>query len=208
MLASFKSKKRCRGTQVLCSGSPLGPFLPITEFPVTSSDRECLDGTLYVDKNGGPHLVFCQERAQIGDGTVCEITLSKDLKTACSEPRLLWRGSDFKAVSTVIAGKEAYVTDGPFFHRGESGELFCIWSTFTNGRYCECAAKSENGDIDGSRQVLDTPVFADNGGHGMIFRDFDKNLLFIFHSPNSAPNERPVICRPEEKDGTLKAAEY
>jgi beta-xylosidase len=56
---SFKSADRCRGTQILISGSPTGPFAPHSEGPVTPADWECLDGTLYEDNEGQPYMVFC-----------------------------------------------------------------------------------------------------------------------------------------------------
>ncbi|MEO8396951.1 MAG: family 43 glycosylhydrolase [Chloroflexota bacterium] len=49
LFASLKAEGVCRGTQILAADSPRGPFLPISEGPVTPRDWECLDGTLFVD---------------------------------------------------------------------------------------------------------------------------------------------------------------
>jgi hypothetical protein len=34
------------------------------------------------------------------------------------------------------------------------------------------------------------PLFAANGGHGMILKTFDDRLLLVLHQPNSSPKER------------------
>ena len=94
MFASFKDGERCRGTQILVSSAPDGEFEPISKYPVTPDNWECLDGTLYIDKNNKPHIVFCHEWTQIKDGTVCEMMLSDDLSQAISEPRTLFAGSN------------------------------------------------------------------------------------------------------------------
>lgn len=67
MLASFKSKNQCRGTQILAADTPMGPFFPHSEGPVTPRDWECLDGTLYIEENR-PYMVFCHEWLQVQDG--------------------------------------------------------------------------------------------------------------------------------------------
>jgi len=80
MFASFKTKGKCRGTQMLSAKSPLGPFSPHSEGPVTPHEWECLDGTLYINENGKPWMVFCHEWLQIDDGEICAVRLTKDLK--------------------------------------------------------------------------------------------------------------------------------
>lgn len=61
LFASFFAEGKCRGTQILVSDSPMGIFEPVSDGPATPVDWECLDGTLYVDKKGEPHIVFCHE---------------------------------------------------------------------------------------------------------------------------------------------------
>lgn len=55
MFASFKAENRCRATQILVSDAPDEQFVPLTDRPITPTEWECLDGTLYVDKKGKPH---------------------------------------------------------------------------------------------------------------------------------------------------------
>lgn len=193
MFASFKADGYCRGTQILTCNSPDGIFVPITEYPVTPHDWECLDGTLYIDNNSRPHIVFCHEWQQIGDGTVCEMELSTDLTKAVGKPRVLWKASDYKDVVNVIPNKKSYVTDGPFFYKLDNDQLICVWSSFNKNGYAELVSRSNNGDISGGWTVNKRPLFARRGGHGMIFNTFEGQTMFIMHSPNDTPLERAVI---------------
>ena len=69
----------------------------------------------------------------------------------------------------------------------------CIWSSFSENGYVEAVSYSNNGKIDGQWKVWDKLLFEQDGGHGMIFRTFDGENKFIFHSPNMQCLERPVI---------------
>ena len=201
MFASFKNAERNRGTQILVSDTPDGKFTPITEYPVTPEEWMALDGTLYVDKNGDPHIVFCHEWSQIADGEICEMKLSADLTKAVSQPRTLFKASD-----PYWARKECdhWVTDGPFMYRGESGRLYMIWSSFTDSGYVQAVCYSDNGDIDGNFSH-DLPLLAEkDGGHGMIFTGFDGKTYLVLHRPNSNPDERPALTQIIEKDGHLE----
>ena len=202
MFASFKSADRNRGTQILISDTPDGKFKPVSEYPVTPEDWMSLDGTLYTDNNGNPHIVFCHEHVQIKDGTICELQLSQDLSKAVSKPKTLFAGSD-----PWWARKEHshWVTDGPFLYRGESGRLYMIWSSFTDSGYVQAVSYSDNGDIDGNWSH-DLPLLAEkDGGHGMIFRSFDDKLFLVLHRPNNNPDERPSLTEIREIDGYLKS---
>lgn len=204
MLATFNAHNRCRGTHILVSDRPDGCFVPVSKDPVTPRDWECLDGTLYVDKQGIPHVVFCHEWTQIKNGAVCEVTLSQDLTKVLTEPRVLWHAADHPGVAEAGKTRAGYVTDGPFLYRCENGELLSIWSSFTDGGYAELIAKSDNGDISGNWSVQEAPLWSEDGGHGMIFRTFSGEKLFTMHRPNEpAQAERPVIVRLFEKDGKL-----
>ncbi len=207
LFATFHAKDKCRGTHILVSDQPDGIFVPVSPEPATPADWECLDGTLYVDKKGTPYIVFCHEWLQIGNGTVCQRQLSPDLSTPVSEPVLLWSASDYKDVASVKKDRLAYVTDGPFLHRCEDGTLLCIWSSFDKNGYVELISKSDNGEIDGTWRVLETPLSAENGGHGMLFRDFEGKLRFTMHKPNKTTFERPVILPVTETGHTLTLTE-
>ena len=200
MFASFFSEARSRATQILKSDSPMGPFLPFTGDAATPVGWTCLDGTFYVSKDNKPYIVFCHEWVQVHDGEINALQLSEDLSGAQGEPFLLLKGSypDF-----VEKGKRDYVTDGPFFYRGNSGTLYMLWSTSLNGTYAQLYSKSDNGELDGN--WYGHSILSDkDGGHGMIFRDFNFADRFVLHKPNRNPYERPVFFTLIEENGKLK----
>jgi len=198
MIASFKGKGICRGVQTLGSESPMGPFLPCTDGPVTPASWECLDGTLYVEE-GTPWLVFSHEWTQIIDGEICAVPLSVDLKEMIGEVRVLFRATSAKWVRknsgtiTNEAGESGYVTDGPFLYKNVDGKLCMIWSSYTKDSYAIGEAVSSNGKITGKWIQGERPIYEKDGGHGMIFETFDGRRCLVFHSPNDFPNERTVL---------------
>ncbi len=205
MFASFKSETTCRGTAILVSDTPVGPYIPHSDGCITPPDWECLDGTFYLSKNGDPYMVFCHEWVQVGDGEVCAVKLTKDLKNADGEPRLLFRASeaDWKKSVHHRSGIDGYVTDGPFMWRCENGSLLCLWASFSEGGYTEAVAISDNGDIDGNFTQI-APLFMDDGGHGMVFKGLDNKLYLTLHSPNAHLEERPFFHEIIEENGTLR----
>lgn len=203
MFATFKADDKCRATHVLVCDTPDGDFKPLTDAPITPPDWECLDGTLYIDKQGEPHVVFCHEWLQVGDGTVCEMQLSRDLTHAVSAPRTLWHASVYADVRPVHANTITYVTDGPFLLRDSKGDLCCLWSTFNQNGYAELICKSSNGDIDGEWRITSRPLSVENGGHGMVFETFEGERLFVMHRPNNSPLERPVLFKLKEDEQGL-----
>lgn len=203
MFASFKAPERHRATHILVSDTPDGTFVPVSASPATPADWDCLDGTLYIDKAGKPHIVFGHEWAQINRGTICSVPLSDDLSAPLAEPRVLWYASDYAHVRGLNADGSGFVTDGPYLYRCENGDLLAIWSTFDENGYVEVVAKSDNGDIDGNWTISDTPLSAENGGHGMIFRDLKGQLYFVMHRPNTSPLERAVLLPLSDQDGVL-----
>ena len=202
MFVSFKSETRERGTQILAADSPLGPFGLHSDGPVTPEAWSCLDGTLYLERDGTPYMVFCHEWTQVGDGEICAMRLSDDLSAPAGEPWLL-----FKASSTGWAqtGDPPNVTDGPFLHRLSDGTLLMLWSSLRGKSYVEAVAYSDNGRLDGVWRHKDELLFDGDGGHGMLFTDLDGGLRFIMHCPNKTPDERPVVKRVAERGGTLIA---
>lgn len=194
MFASFKSETRRRGTAVLRAASPAGPFIPWSDGPVTPAGWECLDGTFYASPDGRPYMVFCHEWVQAGDGEILAMPLSEDLKAPAAEPFLLFRASDAPWSRPVrhSSGISGYVTDGPFLWRKEDGTLLCLWSGFSEKGYTQGIAVSDNGDVTGRFTQLD-PLFTENGGHGMLFRDLDGRLTLALHNPNEHMFERPCF---------------
>lgn len=207
LFASFLGTGMCRGTAILRAESPLGPFKPHSDKCVTPSDWECLDGTLYVDKSGKPWIVFCHEWTQIGNGEVCAMPLTDDLRAAAGEPRVLWHGADAPwVVLNKDFNREGYVTDGPFLWRTEDGTLLCLWASFSKRGYTQGLTMSDNGEIDGNFVHL-PPIDMADAGHGMLFRDLQGQLWLTLHSPNVHPNERPHFIRMSDAGSSIACAE-
>ncbi len=201
MFATFTRENNLRGVFVLRADNPLGPFTLHSEKAVTPKAWECLDGTLYVSGQGKPYLVFCHEHTQIIDGTICYTELSDDLRTSVSAPVVLFAASSPRWADVKPRG-EHYITDGPFIYKTVNGEWLLIWSTFIKGKYAQCIAKSDNGEINGNFIHL-PPLITDDGGHGMIFKA-DNKLMLTFHTPNQTGLERPVFRELEDTGATIQ----
>lgn len=202
LFATFIAEGMRRGTQILRADHPLGPFRPHSDGPVTPRGWECLDGTLWVDEEEKPWMVFCHEWVQIDNGTVCAIRLSPELDRAVGEPVRLFAARDAGWVDPVRNGA-GYVTDGPYAYRCANGELLLLWSSFRQGRYAQAIARSASGSILGPWQHEPAPLYENDGGHGMIFRTFDGRIMLTLHTPNQSPHERPVFIELAENNGQL-----
>ncbi len=209
LFASFTAPGACRGTQVLVADGPRGPFRPHSDGPLTPREWECLDGTLHVDDAGVPWLVFCHEWVQIGDGGMCLLRLSDDLSRAVSAPVTLFHATEAPWVArldhpTLPGG---YVTDGPFLHRTADGTLCMLWSSLGPAGYALGVAHSASGHVTGPWTQDATPLFAADGGHGMLLRTFAGQLTLTLHRPNQTPHERAVLLPVAEAGGTLRVQE-
>ena len=205
MFASFKDEGVCRGTAVLKSDRPEGPFRPWSERALTPGDWECLDGTLYVE-NGVPYLVFCHEWVQVGNGTVCVMPLTDDLSAAAGEPVVLFSATEAKGWIRPISGhgwEKGYVTDGPNLYCTENGTLYLLWSSNGASGYAISAARSQSGTITGPWVQEEEPLFGRDGGHGMIFTAFDGQKYLAIHTPNKTPMERAIFVPIWEEDGKI-----
>ncbi len=191
MFASFKSPDSCRGTMILASDRPEGPYKLHSHGFVTPAEWESLDGTLWVDADCRPWLVFCHEWVQIDDGTICAVPLSEDLRRAAGAPVKLFTASEAPWVRPV-ADDKSFVTDGPFLFE-KDGKLFMLWSSFSATGYAMGLLEAVDGRVDGEWVSLPEPLFAKDGGHGMRFRAFDGKEYYTVHQPNRTPFEHPVF---------------
>jgi arabinan endo-1,5-alpha-L-arabinosidase len=208
MFASFAAEGKRRGTQILAADLPAGPYRVHSPRPITPPDWECLDGTLYVDSDGSPWMVFCHEWTQIGNGEVRAVRLYEDLTEPAGEPLLLFTASQapWTRSHTTKPGSPDNghrVTDGPFMHRTADGTLLMLWSSFSGNGYAMGVARSESGRIEGPWTHLPEPIADDDSGHGMAFRAFDGRLYITVHKPNKTPFERPVFIEIDDRDGTV-----
>ncbi len=151
-----------------------------------------------MDRKGAPWLIFCHEWLQVGDGQICAIPLSVDLGEAAGDPVILFRASD--GPWTGSGG----VTDGPFLHRLPGGKLLMLWSSFTPGdSYAISYAISEAGEVQGPWKQQKDPLYAMDGGHGMLFYAFSGQLMMACHCPNDHSRKRILLFEMEETEDAL-----
>lgn len=189
-----------RGTQVLTADSPQGPFEPFANHSHTPTNEIALDGTLWIE-NDVPYMVYCHEWVQVRDGGIKLIRLADDLSTTVGEPQFLFKGGD---APWAPRGKDRYITDGPALYRSKSGKLFMLWSGFSKTGYTTGLAISDSGKVAGPWRQQAEPFFSKDGGHPMIFRQFDGTLTVALHSPNKGPLERCVLIEVEDTGETLQ----
>lgn len=151
-------------------------------------------------------MVFCHEWTQIGDGTIAAMPLSTDLKTPTGDPQTLFSASSAPWVKPHAPQK--YVTDGPFLFRNSKGELLMLWSSFGPNGYALGIARSHSGAIQGSWEHLTHPLFTSDGGHGMLVRTFNGQLVLTLHQPNQWPNERAQLFLIEENSEGIPTIKY
>ena len=191
-----------RGTQIFRSDSPEGPFEALSRMPATPIDEMALDGTLWVE-DGVPYMVYCHEWVQTVDGGMNVVKLSDDLSEAVGQPVRLFNASAAKWSTGASNG--SYVTDGCFLYRTKDGKLLMIWSSFMNGEYAIGVAESTTGKVMGPWKQIDEPLFNRDGGHGMLFKDFDGELHLVIHVPNSPSGmERARIFDIEDTGSGLR----
>ncbi len=186
MFTTYKSKETGRrGCAIFRSDKPGGPYKLHSDGHVTPKDWDAIDGTLYLDKDGQPWMVFVHEWVSTDDnvGRMVCAKLSKDLKSFISEPVELFRADDAPWAAWDI-------TDGCWVYRCQDDSLLMIWSNWDKDGYCIGVAKSFSGEMTGPWEQMEERLFSKeslgdfDGGHGMIFTDYDGNLWLSLHSPN------------------------
>ena len=126
MFTTYKSATTGhRGCSVFKSSSPEGPFVEVSDGHATPADWDSIDGTLYIDEEGQPWMVFVHEWTSTDDGIgrMAAAKLSDDLTHFITEPIELFRAKD-------PSWSKSQVTDGCWLYRCQSGELLMIWSTY------------------------------------------------------------------------------
>lgn len=199
-----------RGTSVFAAESPLGPFEEWSEGHITPHEWNAIDGTLYVDEEGNPWMAFVHEWVDEGEGSMCVVRLSEDLKSTQGEVKTIFYAKD-------PLWSNNKVTDAPWLYMASGGVLVMIWSNSDLlDNYAVGIAYSESGKIDGEWKHRAYPLcqkgtrFAEDGGHGCIFTDFNGNLVLAFHSPGFVKEgdhpERVRFYKLEDTGDSLKVA--
>ncbi len=211
-----------RGVAIFRSKTPTGTFELISKNEhtdlgvghITPHDWDAIDGTLYVDENGKPWMVFVYEWTSTSDGIgrMAYAPLSDDLTEFLDTPKIMFKAND-------APWSNRQVTDGCYLYRCEDGTLLMIWSNMADGKgigrgYTVGIAKSSNGRLDGTWTQVKIPLFNENnrnvyctveGGHGMIFQSFDGRLYLAIHTPNSGEDTAMTLVPIVERNGMLYA---
>lgn len=179
LAVTLKPEDGKRGTYLFTSRSSCKGY--VMRARITPCDKSSLDGTLYVE-DGRVWCVYCYEYIDCGDGEIRAVRLTEDMSGIEADTDTLL----FKASANTY---EPYlgrykVTDGPFLFR-DNERLCMLWSTHTrSGKYVQLSAYSDNGRIDGKWLQKGEPLYAGDGGHGMIFDDLDGMRYLVLHTPN------------------------
>lgn len=224
MFATFASSSpKLRGTAILVADQPTGPYLPWSDGPVTPHQLPCLDGTLFVDRENQPWVIYSrgaeatETSPALADGEMYARRLAADLRAAIGEPELLFRSSSApwsrplwfppgaKPPEELGLAKDPLFTDGAFLVQTESA-LLMLWSAFGEAGYAMGVARSTTGLVTGPWEQNDFPLWAKNGGHGMILRRSDGVDLLVFHAPNDSPNERVAVAKVNIRDTDIQLA--
>jgi hypothetical protein len=173
-----------RGTVLAVAERPEGPYRLLNEGePIAPASAMTLDGTLHVDPEGRPWLVYAHEWLQTTDGTMEAMALTNDL-FAAGPARTLFHASEAPWVEgqKQPEGDTVFVTDGPQFYRTRTGRLLMLWSSYGKGGYLEGLARSRSDRVEGPWEQLGALVERDSG-HGMLFHAFDGRLMMVVHRP-------------------------
>ncbi len=174
-----------RACHVLVSDKPDGPFIPMKDPTYLPANMPTLDGTLWVDRDGKPYMVYCHEWLQNWNGTIEKIELKPDLSGTTGQSKILFRAKDAPwSREKYEDGTEGpnKVTDGPYLFRTGTGRLGMIWTSWVHSVYTQGVAYSESGTLDGPWIHEKDPITPPNYGHGMLFHSLDGKLLMSLHS--------------------------
>lgn len=191
---TLKPKNAKRGTYLFTSDSVDGRYKLTCR--LTPSDKSSLDGTL-VNCNGDWWCVYCYEYTDCKDGQIRAVKLSPDMSKILEDTDfMLFKASDNIYKPTKTRQK---VTDGPFAFE-KDGKLALLWSTqIKGGKYVQLCAISDDGTLHG-KWIQQPPLYTEDGGHGMIFEDYDKARYLVLHAPNARTvftkqYEHPVLIK-------------
>lgn len=174
-----------RACHVLVSDKPDGPYVPMKDSIYLPANMPTLDGTLWIDKDKKPYLVYCYEWLQNWNGTIEKIELKSDLSGTIGTSKLMFRASDApwsREKDENNNDKPNRVTDGPYLFQTKTGRLGMIWTSWIYDVYTQGVAYSKSGTLDGPWIQENDPITPPNYGHGMLFRTLDGKLLMSIHS--------------------------
>lgn len=136
---------------MLVSDRPDGGFRPLVNKAVAPEGWMCLDGTLYIDKDGHLWLIYARKWIEVMVGEVYAQRLSEDLIHTAGAPIFLFKGSDAERAGLITTGRRmGIVTNAPFIYTPDSDKLLLLWSSIRpNGEYVIGAAVSHTESLHG-----------------------------------------------------------
>lgn len=177
-----------RSSHVLVSDKPDGPYVPMKDETYLPADRPTLDGTFWVDTDGKPYMIYCEEWLANWNGTMEKIELKPDLSGTIGKGKIMFFAydspwsKDKQPGGRIVPNK---VTDGPYLFKTQTGKLGMIWTSWVLSDYTQGVAYSESGTLDGPWVQEKEPITPPNFGHGMLFRTLEGKLLMSVHSHKS-----------------------
>jgi beta-xylosidase len=192
-----------RACHVLVSDKPDGPYVPMSDPTYLPASMPTLDGTLWIDKDGKPYLVYCYEWLQNWNGTIEKIELKPDLSGTIGTGKVLFRASDSpwsREKDDDGNDKPNKVTDGPWLFKTKTGRLGMLWTSWVYDVYTQGVAYSESGTLDGPWTQEKDPITPPNFGHGMLFETLNGKLVMAIHSHKNVNGRYRRIPRLFETD--------
>ena len=155
---------------------------------LTPPDKNfCIDGTLLMVGNE-PWMLYTDQGI---DGVLMACALNNSLSGVISPSVPIFSAVDCSWMVRHPDGRA--ILDGPQAFWAPNGKLYILWSTFKSGTtYCVAQTRVESINP----LILthaNTPLFEDDGGHGMIFQDFSGLFWLSLHTPNRNPPYRAVF---------------
>ncbi len=172
--------------------NPLGPFEDIAGGVITPKTWHAIDGTLYIDDDNQPWMIFVKEWVGAPDkiGSFVGAKLSEDFTHFISEPVHMFYANE-------PSWTDDRVTDGVYIFKTDDKKLGMIWSNYAKNGYVIGVAYSDSGLIEGPWSHEETllyerdllPGLKYDGGHGMIFPKKEGGFAIVFHSPNKVEED-------------------
>lgn len=180
--------------QILAADSPYGPFVPLSEKPLSPDGVMCLDGSFWVE-DGKPYGLYTLWDPEDGHmNVICAVELSEDLKETVGEPFVLFsRRTQLESIGKSCSFLNYKVAEAPFCYRDEAG-LHLLWAGYES-QYEYRTYRANAPCLRGPWTFETKPVFDFDGGHAMTFTGLDGEQYITFHTPNTHLLERAVFLK-------------
>ena len=186
-----------RSVVVAVADAPDGPFIDLDKNAPISNDLTLMhrDGSLYVDPDGTPYLVYAHDWIQKVDGNFQAMKLNKDdLSKKAEDQFLLFRASlaafyfdaeyegspGYKQANSDEEG--TYKAFNPQLYDAPDGSLVMIWGTEREGKLVVSQAVSRTGNIKGpwDQKAL---LFRGDRDSAMSFAALDGTPMLLCAGP-------------------------